>query len=152
MDYIQDIRHRVGHEPIILNFAGGILTNDKNEILLQKRSDTNKWGLPGGAMEYGETVEGTCRREFRENTGLEVTLNSFLGLSSNHIQHYPNNDVAQTIVTFFLVNYCKGELHSKNEETLDLKYFSKENLPEIFNQQHARCLQHYFDHDYPYFE
>ncbi|CAJ2231667.1 NUDIX hydrolase [Companilactobacillus paralimentarius] len=152
MDYIHGIRQKVGHEPIILNFAGGILTNDKNEVLLQKRSGMNKWGLPGGAMEYGETVEGTCRREFREEIGLEVTLNTFFGLSSNHIQHYPNGDVSQTIVTFFLVDYCKGELNPKNGETIDLKYFSKENLPEIFNRQHARCLQHYFKHDFPYFE
>ncbi|GEO47510.1 NUDIX hydrolase [Companilactobacillus kimchii] len=152
MDYIHDIRQKIGHEPIILNFVGGILINDKNEVLLQKHSDMNKWDLPGGAMEYGETVEGTCRREFREETGLEVILNSFLGLSSNHIQRYPNSDVAQAIVTFFLVDYCKGELNSKNNETLDLKYFSKENLPEIFNRQHASCLQHYFEHDFPYFE
>lgn len=38
-DYIKTLRKKVGHEPIILNFAGGILVNDQNEILLQKRSD-----------------------------------------------------------------------------------------------------------------
>lgn len=35
-DYIKTLRQKVGHEPIILNFAGGILANDQNEILLQK--------------------------------------------------------------------------------------------------------------------
>lgn len=46
-NYIKTLRQKVGHEPIILNFAGGILANSKNEILLQKRSDFNAWGLPG---------------------------------------------------------------------------------------------------------
>lgn len=36
-DYIKNLRQRVGHEPLILNFAGGILVNEKNEILLPKK-------------------------------------------------------------------------------------------------------------------
>lgn len=35
-NYIKTLRQKAGHEPIILNFAGGILVNDQNEILLQK--------------------------------------------------------------------------------------------------------------------
>lgn len=151
-DYIKDIRNKVGHEPIILNFAGGILVNQANQVLLQKRSDLNQWGLPGGALEFGETAEGACRREFIEETGLHINIDSLLGISTNHIQHYPNGDVAQAIATFFVVKYCQGILNSQNDETLDLKYFSKDNLPRIFNHQHETCLSHYFNNDYPYYE
>ena len=45
-DYIKNLRKKVGHEPLILNFAGGVLVNDQDEILLQKRSDFKSWGLP----------------------------------------------------------------------------------------------------------
>jgi len=38
-DYIKNLRKKVDHEPLILNFAGGVLVNDQDEILLQKRSD-----------------------------------------------------------------------------------------------------------------
>lgn len=71
----------VGHEPQILNFAGRILVNEKNEILLQKRSDFNLWGLPGGAIEFGESAEEACVREFWEETGLKVKVKSLLEVS-----------------------------------------------------------------------
>lgn len=59
INYIKDIRSLVGNQNIILNFAGGVLVNNKNEILLQRRSDSKLWGLPGGAMELGETGQKT---------------------------------------------------------------------------------------------
>ena len=45
-NYIQWLRGKVGHEKIILVFAGGCIRNDKGEILLQRRADSAKWGFP----------------------------------------------------------------------------------------------------------
>ena len=45
-NYIQWLRSKVGHEKIILIFAGGCVINDKGEVLLQKRADSNKWVFP----------------------------------------------------------------------------------------------------------
>lgn len=147
-NYIKTLRQKVGHEPIILNFAGGILANSKNEILLQKRSDFNAWGLPGGALEFGESAQEACVREFLEETGLKVRTKSLLGVSTNFIQHYPNQDVAQA-VTVELVEKMSKEISS---ETLDLKYFSKDKLPKIFNKQHQIFIDHYFNEDYPFID
>lgn len=147
-NYIKTLRQKVGHEPIILNFAGGILTNSKNEILLQKRSDFNAWGLPGGALEFGESAPKACVREFLEETGLKVRTKSLLGVSTNFIQHYPNQDVAQA-VTVELVEKMSKEISS---ETLDLKYFSKDKLSKIFNKQHQIFIDHYFNEDYPFID
>ena len=147
-DYIKTLRQKVDHEPIILNFAGGILVNDQNEILLQKRSDFDAWGLPGGALEFGESAPKACVREFLEETGLKVRTKSLLGVSTNFIQHYPNQDVAQA-VTVELVEKMSKEISS---ETLDLKYFSKDKLPKIFNKQHQIFIDHYFNEDYPFID
>ena len=147
-NYIKTLRQKVGHEPIILNFAGGILANSKNEILLQKRSDFNAWGLPGGALEFGESAPKACVREFLEDTGLKVRTKSLLGVSTNFIQHYPNQDVAQA-VTVELVEKMSKEISS---ETLDLKYFSKDKLSKIFNKQHQIFIDHYFNEDYPFID
>ena len=147
-NYIKTLRQKVGHELIILNFAGGILANSKNEILLQKRSDFNAWGLPGGALEFGESAPKACVREFLEETGLKVRTKSLLGVSTNFIQHYPNQDVAQA-VTVELVEKMSKEISS---ETLDLKYFSKDKLPKIFNKQHQIFIDHYFNEDYPFID
>ena len=147
-NYIKTLRQKGGHEPIILNFAGGILANSKNEILLQKRSDFNAWGLPGGALEFGESALKACVREFLEETGLKVRTKSLLGVSTNFIQHYPNQDVAQA-VTVELVEKMSKEISS---ETLDLKYFYKDKLPKIFNKQHQIFIDHYFNEDYPFID
>lgn len=55
-DYIKDLRRLIGHRPLILVGSTIIVINDKKEILLQHRSDTKEWGLPGGAMEPGESL------------------------------------------------------------------------------------------------
>lgn len=151
-DYIKNLRQRVGHEPLILNFAGGILVNEKNEILLQKRSDFNLWGLPGGAIEFGESAEEACAREFLEETGLKVKVKSLLGVSTNFIQHYPNGDVAQAVVIEFIVELVEKTDEQGSSETLDLGYFSKDNLPSIFNKQHLNFIRQYYNRDYPFVE
>ncbi|SQE94136.1 phosphohydrolase [Streptococcus pyogenes] len=44
-DYISYIRSKVGHDKIILNFAGGILTNDDGKVLMQLRGDKKTWAI-----------------------------------------------------------------------------------------------------------
>jgi ADP-ribose pyrophosphatase YjhB (NUDIX family) len=143
-DYIHDVRQLVGHAPIILTFAGGILVNDAGEILLQKRADYQQWGMVGGALEFGETTSAACQREFREETGLEVEPLRILDVDSGQIQHYPNGDVAQAVLVTYLVRAVGGQLNADNDETLALEYFSEEQLPPIFNAQHERIIANYF--------
>lgn len=149
-DYIKALSKKVGHKPLILNFAGGVLANDKNEILLQKRSDFSSWGLPGGALEFGESARKACIRQFLEETGLKVRVKELLGVSTNFIQHYPNQDVAQAVTIEFIVELIGKTSEEVSSETLDLKYFSKDTLPNIFNEQHQLFIDHYFNGDYPF--
>ena len=53
-NYIQWIRSKVGHEKIILTFAGGCIFNERGEVLMQRRGNSNKWGFPGGACIFRE--------------------------------------------------------------------------------------------------
>ena len=55
-DYVKYIRSMVGHNKIIMNASGAIIEKD-GLILLQRRSDNGKWGLPGGIMEMDETYQ-----------------------------------------------------------------------------------------------
>ena len=45
--------------------ASAIGTNDRGEILMQRRVDNNFWALPGGTMDFGETIVQTAEREVR---------------------------------------------------------------------------------------
>ena len=82
MGYIEELRKVVGTRPLILVGSAIIILNDNQEVLLQYRSDTYDWGVPGGAMELGETTEETARRELFEETGLTAKIMQFLGVLS----------------------------------------------------------------------
>ena len=103
-------------------------------------------------MEFGESAQETCVCEFLEETGLKVKVKSLLGISTDFIQHYPNRDIAQAVVIEFLVELVGKKNKKPDSETLELKYFPKDNLPDIFNKQHLKFIEHYYQGDYPFFE
>ena len=70
MSYIMNLRKYVGHETLIGLGATTLVFNDKNELLLNLRTDTNLWGIPGGSMELYETIEETAIRELKEEAGI----------------------------------------------------------------------------------
>ncbi|WBW94938.1 NUDIX hydrolase [Oceanirhabdus sp. W0125-5] len=143
-DYIKWIRSKVGHETIILNFSGACITNERGEILLQKRSDKEElWGFPGGALEIGESIEEAMIREVKEETGLDVNVEYLIGVYSKYFSKYPNGDSAQSIVYFFKCNVASGDLVIDNKETFDLRFFDKNNIPKLFIQQHTDMLNDY---------
>lgn len=140
-NYIQWIRSKVGHEKIILIFSGGCIFNDKGEVLLQRRGDTNKWGFPGGAIELGETPEMAAIREAKEETGLDVEVGKLIGIYTDCNMEYASGDKAQSILIAYELKIVGGELFCDKEETLELKYFSLDNMPELFCKQHEALLE-----------
>lgn len=70
MGYIMELRKIIGTRPIIMVGACTILMNEHRQILLQQRKDNGLWGLPGGSLEPGESMEEVARRELYEETGL----------------------------------------------------------------------------------
>ncbi|HCA87236.1 MAG TPA: NTP pyrophosphohydrolase [Streptomyces sp.] len=138
-DYIRWLRDHVGHEPVQLNFAVAcILEGDR--VLLQRRGDDGSWGFPGGAVELGESAEEAVVREVSEETGLRVDVAGLLGVYTKYFHTYPNGDVAQPIATFFRCTPADGTLHSRDDETLDVRYFALTDTPPLMNQQHDDAL------------
>lgn len=135
-NYIKWIRSKVGNDMIFLNFVGGCIRNEKGDILLQKRRDKNKWGFPGGAMEIGESAYETAMREIREETGLEVEIKKLIGIYTNYYDSYPNGDKAQTVSIFLELTVVGGALIESNDESLELKYFDMDEVPQLVNKQH----------------
>ena len=77
--------------------AAAIIVNENNQILLQSRSDRDKWGLPGGCQELGERFQDTIIREIKEETNLDVNEEDLELLDivsgSTRRNDYPNGDV-----------------------------------------------------------
>lgn len=135
-NYIQWIRSKVGHEKVILVFAGGCIFNQNGEVLLQRRCDTNKWGFPGGAIELGETPEMAAIREVKEETGLDVEVGKLIGIYTDCNMQYVNGDEAQSITIVYELNAMGDTLCCDGYETQELKYFALNDMPELFCRQH----------------
>ncbi len=133
MSYITNLRKYVGHEPIINIGATVIVLNKKNEILLNHRSDTNTWGIIGGGIELGESLEQTAARELYEETNLTAERFELLDLLSGADLYfkYPNGDETYTVIALYRAVNVSGELKINDDESNKLQYFPLDRLPEL---------------------
>lgn len=121
----------MGKRPIILTTAGAIVLDKENRVLMQHRGDNDLWGLPGGAVELGETVEETAIREVLEETGLNISNLNFFNIYSGEGQHYiyPNGDEVYFIcITYYTRDY-KGEIQIDGVESKEIRFFNINDLP-----------------------
>lgn len=151
-DYISYIRSKVGHDKVIINFAGGILANQDGKVLLQLRGDKKTWAIPGGAMELGESSLDTAVREFYEETGIEVQAKRLLNVYTNFDEVYPNGDQIQTVVFIYELTATEiGDISDfHNEETLKVAFFTKEEIDQLesISDKHRLMLKEYFANDF----
>src|SRR5260370_17383086 len=70
-----------------------VVTNDKGEILLIKRSDNDNWALPGGAIDLGESLTQAAIRETKEETGIDCEITGLVGIYTDpkHVILYTSN-------------------------------------------------------------
>src|SRR5258708_35971612 len=92
--------------------VAAFICNDQGEVLLQRRTDNNQWGLPGGAMEPGEEPADAVIREVWEETGLEVIPEKIIGVYRGPYldRFYPNGDEDQGFCIIFAWRQGGGEM------------------------------------------
>jgi mutator protein MutT len=112
--------------------VGGVILNEKKEVLLQKRGEKAKnevgcWKLPGGAIEWGETAEEALKREIREELGVvEVEIKKFVYYFDDILvgerQHW--------VVPFYLCRIKNGEPKNMEPGKIDeIRWFPLTKLP-----------------------
>ncbi|MBR7081276.1 MAG: NUDIX domain-containing protein, partial [Oscillospiraceae bacterium] len=132
MGYIMDLRKHVGHEALIGVGATVLVFNIKNELLLNLRSDTNNWGIPGGSKELHETLEECAVMELKEETNInagELELVTVLS-GKNCYFKYPNGDELDCVIALYKVKNYDGELKINDGESTELKFFPLNDLPD----------------------
>lgn len=113
--------------PVVVSVA--IFKDDR--VLLTKRDDFHVWCLPSGGVDWGETISDAVLRETREETGLEIKLTRLVGVYSR-IGALPDIHAIH-----FSAIPTGGELRTQVGETLDVRYFPVDDLPDemIFGHQ-----------------
>lgn len=146
MGYIMNLRKHIGHDPLIGVGATTLVFNDQNELLLNLRTDTNTWGIPGGSMELYESIEETAIRELKEETGIcAEALELVTVLSGKDFYfEYPNGDKMCTVIILFKVLNYTGTIKVSDNESKTLQFFSLDNLP-IMESRAESIIQRILD-------
>lgn len=115
--------------------CGALVVNNKNEILLIRRTDkcqggmTGVWSRPGGTVEFGETVESAIKREIKEELNIDVEL---FGPKKYYNDMREENGIKKHWVACgSFAKIIGGELTNMEPEKHDkVEWFSLDNLPE----------------------
>jgi len=131
MNYIEELRHHVGHDPIHIVGASVFPLDEEGRVLLLLRVDNGCWGPPGGAVEPGEVVEEAAARETLEECGLRLHALELYGVFSGAEQYYryPNGDEVHFVNIAYLCRGYEGEVRLSAEHT-DWHWFPLDALPE----------------------
>lgn len=104
--------------------ASAVVVDDQGRILLHRRRDNNKWALPGGVMELGESLADCAVREVREETGVDVEVVAIVGIYSDpkHVFAYDDGEVRQEFSICFTCKPVGGDV-SVSDESLEVRFF-----------------------------
>lgn len=116
-------------------FGVSVAIIQANQILLIQRADAPVWGLPGGAIEDGETITQAALRETREETGLDIHVERLVGIYSR-----PHWRFGGDIGIVFRATPCGGSLITRTDETTDARYFDLQTLPQTLLWHHHQCI------------
>jgi ADP-ribose pyrophosphatase YjhB (NUDIX family) len=110
------------------------------QVLLIRRSDNGLWALPGGCQELHETPVECAQREAFEETGLEVKVIGLLGVFSSLRYDYVHYPWKENVFTHILYRgeVVGGAVQTESDETSDVAWFSREDIPEMSDGHHLR--------------
>lgn len=86
-------------------------------ILMIRRTDNDLYAIPGGALELGETLTQTVKREVMEETGIAVEATGLIGIYSDpeHVIEFSDGEVRQEFSICFRAEPTGGELRTSDE-------------------------------------
>lgn len=108
-------------------------------ILIERKNEPYGWALPGGFVDYGETVESAAKREAKEETNLDIANLFLFGVYSD-----PNRDPRFHTVSVVFVATARGEQLLAGDDAKNAKIFKEEDLPENIVFDHKKILKDYF--------
>jgi ADP-ribose pyrophosphatase YjhB (NUDIX family)/acetyltransferase-like isoleucine patch superfamily enzyme len=115
-----------------------IIEIDGRVVLVKRRNPPEGWALPGGFVEYGESIEVAARRETLEETGLELD-----GLQQFAVFSDPSRDPRHHTITTVFSARGRGALKA-GDDAAEAALFDPARLPELIAFDHRAILERYF--------
>lgn len=110
---------------------------DRPIVLIKRRNPPYGWAIPGGFVDIGESLPSAAVREAREETCLEVELQTLLGCYSD-----PSRDARGHTVSAVYVAQAQGEPMAA-DDAAEVGVFTLASLPAPLAFDHARILEDY---------
>lgn len=136
--HIKTLRQKIGNDLLFLPAVSALVINDRDEILLHRSSDDGKWYTIGGAIDPGEEPAAACVREALEETGLHVRPERVVAVHTSPTINYPNGDKVNYVGIAFRCSIVGGELRVADDESLEVRFFPRNALPELRADQRQR--------------
>ena len=115
-----------------------IIELDEGIVLIKRKNPPYGWALPGGFVDYGESLETSAVREAKEETSLDVSLVAQLGAYSD-----PNRDPRMHTITVVFIAKAQGEPKAADDAS-EVGVFQQDTLPGNLAFDHDRILRDYF--------
>lgn len=141
---------RINHIPFIQTGAAIIIRNEKGQILLQERTDRDKWGLPGGCQDLGEDLRVTAVREAFEETGIKLEPDKIILIDTlsgeSRKNSYPNGDIVYNNTSLYLADVSLNDVSKLkgDSETKRLRFFNTDEVPN--NLMDADLIKSYINY------
>ncbi|HWY15097.1 MAG TPA: NUDIX hydrolase [Rhizomicrobium sp.] len=113
--------------------VGAVVWNDEGAILLIRRSKPprlGEWSLPGGKVEFGETLHAALLREVREETGLDVQIVDLLDTAEIILDAEAGAASAHFVLVDFTVRAVSGTL-AAGSDAADARWFSLDAIAKL---------------------
>lgn len=126
-----EIQHPLPTVDIIIEIGEGI-------VLIERLNPPAGWAIPGGFVDWGESLEAAARREAKEETSLDVELLGQLGAYSD-----PRRDPRGHTISTVFVARARGKPQAASDAK-NLGVFTEGRLPSPIAFDHPRILSDYF--------
>ena len=112
--------------------------DSKGIVLIKRKNPPYGWAIPGGFVDYGESLEEAAVREAKEETNLEVKL-----IKQFHAYSDPKRDPRHHSISTVYIAKGKGTPKAK-DDALEIGIFNELNLPDEIAFDHRLILSDYF--------
>jgi 8-oxo-dGTP pyrophosphatase MutT (NUDIX family) len=130
-EFVTRLRSHIGHDPLWLSTATGVVLDADGRVLLGRRRDTGTWALPGGIIDPAEQPADAAAREIFEETGVLAVPELLVAVTVSAPMTYPNGDQVQYLEVVFRCRPVGGEARVNDEESVEVGWHPLHRLPNL---------------------